>query len=432
MTIVAVAWCHYAGPMRTSLAPLGERNFRLLFCAQAVWLLGSWMTPVALAFAVLSLTDSPAALGLVLGAEAVPLTLLLLVGGVWADRLPRVRVMVTADLVSAVSQGTTAVLLIAGSAEVWQLAALAAVGGAADAFHTPAWSGLLPETVPPSMLQRANALRHLESNAGRVGGPLLAGVIIAAAGAGWAIAADALSFLLAAVVLVGIDVPGRAVAETATRFVDDLRDGWRAVRAQSWLIVMMIDTALWMLVIYGPYAVLGPVVCDRQLDGASSWALISAGYGLGSIGGGVLGLRLHPRRPLLVAVVINAVFLPLLASLAVAAPAWTIAAMAVPAGVSTSLYLVLWDTTMQERVPREALARVSSFERVSVYAPLPIGMALAGPVAQWLGVEATLWISAAWLGVSTIFLLSVPSVRRMERLAPERSPAPGPAIPAGP
>ena len=184
--------------MRTSLAPLGERNFRLLFCAQAVWLLGSWMTPVALAFAVLSLTDSPAALGLVLGAEAVPLTLLLLVGGVWADRLPRVRVMVTADLVSAVSQGTTAVLLIAGSAEVWQLAALAAVGGAADAFHTPAWSGLLPETVPPSMLQRANALRHLESNAGRVAGPLLAGVIIAAAGAGWAIAqpeftADALA-----------------------------------------------------------------------------------------------------------------------------------------------------------------------------------------------------------------------------------------------
>jgi MFS family permease len=406
--------------MRTSLAPLGERNFRLLFCAQAVWLLGSWMTPVALAFAVLSLTDSPAALGLVLGAEAVPLTLLLLVGGVWADRLPRVRVMVTADLVSAVSQGTTAALLIAGSAEVWQLAALAAVGGAADAFHTPAWSGLLPETVPPSMLQRANALRHLESNAGRVAGPLLAGVIIAAAGAGWAIAADALSFLLAAVVLVGIDVPGRAVAQTATRFVDDLRDGWRAVRAQSWLIVMMIDTALWMLVIYGPYAVLGPVVCDRQLDGASSWALISAGYGLGSIGGGVLGLRLHPRRPLLVAVVINAVFLPLLASLAVAAPAWTIAAMAVPAGASTSLYLVLWDTTLQERVPREALARVSSFERVSVYATLPIGMALAGPVAQWLGVEATLWISAAWLGVSTVFLLTVPSVRRLERLAPER------------
>ena len=425
--------------MRTSLAPLAERNFRLLFCAQAIWLLGSWMTPVALAFAVLSLTDSPAALGVVLGAEAVPLTLLLLVGGVWADRLPRVRVMVSADLVSAVSQGITAVLLITGVAQVWQLAALAAVAGAADAFHTPAWAGLLPETVPPGMLQRANALRHLESNAGRVVSPLLAGVIIAAAGAGWAIAADALSFLLAAAILVNIDVPARAVSEHATRFVDELRDGWRAVRSQSWLILMMIDTALWMLVIWGPYAVLGPIVCDRQLDGASSWALISAGYGLGSVGGGVLGLRLHPRRPLLVAVVINAVFLPLLASMAVAAPALTIAAVAVPAGVSTSLYMVLWDTTLQERVPREALARVSSFERISVFAPLPIGMALAGPVAQWLGVEETLWISAAWLGVSTVFLLSVPSVRRMERLAPERVGgvdesvlAATPATPAGP
>jgi MFS family permease len=407
--------------MRTSLAPLGERNFRLLFCAQAIWLLGSWMTPVALAFAVLSLTDSPAALGVVLGAEAVPLTLLLLVGGVWADRLPRVRVMMTADLVSAVSQGTTAVLLIAGVAQVWQLAALAAVGGAADAFHTPAWSGLLPETVPASMLQRANALRHLESNAGRVAGPLLAGVIIAAAGAGWAIAADALSFLLAAGILLGIDVPARAVSEAATSFLDELRDGWRAVRSQSWLVLMMIDTGLWMLVIWGPYAVLGPIVCDQELGGAGAWALISAGYGLGSVGGGVLGLRLHPRRPLLVAVVINAVFLPLLASLAVAAPALTIAALAVPAGASTSLYMVLWDTTLQERVPREALARVSSFERISVFAPLPIGMALAGPVAEWLGVEATLWVSAAWLGVSTVFLLSIPSIRRMERLTSEPS-----------
>jgi MFS family permease len=285
------------------------------------------------------------------------------------------------------------------------------------------------------MLQRANALRHLESNAGRVAGPLLAGAIIAVAGAGWAIAADALSFLLAAAILVGIDVPVRAVPEQATGFVEELRDGWRVVRSQSWLILMMIDTALWMLVIWGPYAVLGPIVCDRQLDGASSWALISAGYGLGTVGGGVLGLRLHPRRPLLVAVVINAAFLPLLASMAVAAPAVTIAAVAVPAGVSTSLYMVLWDTTLQERVPREALARVASFERISVYAPLPIGMALAGPVAQWLGVEEALWVSAAWLGVSTVFLLSVPSVRRMERLAPERGRDVGESVlvtPAGP
>ncbi len=404
-----------------TLAPLREREFRLLFTAQAIWLLGSWMTPVALAFAVLEQTDSPTALGIVLGAEAVPMALLVLVGGVWADRLPRARVMIGADLVSFVSQGTLATLIITGRAEIWQMAVLAAVGGAADAFHTPAWSGLLPETVPPPMLQQANALRHLESNVTRVAGPLLAGAIVASAGAGWAIAADACSFLLAAGILLGVRIGG-SPREVAS-FRHELTDGWRAVRSRTWLMAMMLDTALWMLVVFGPYAVLGPLVCQRDLGGAGAWALISAGYGLGSVCGGLLGLRLTPQRPLLIAIGINAVFVPLLALLAVAAPAALIAAAAVPAGAATSLYLVLWDTTLQEQVPREALARVASFERLAVYAPLPLGMALAGPVAAAIGVSTTLWVAAGWMGVSTVFLLSMPSVRGMRR----RSLAPSPA-----
>lgn len=408
-----------------TLAPLRGRDFRLLFTAQAIWLLGSWMTPVALAFAVLEQTDSATALGIVLGAEAVPMALLVLVGGVWADRLPRARVMISADLVSFVSQGTLAALIITGHAEIWQMAVLAAVGGGADAFHTPAWSGLLPETVPPQMLQQANALRHLESNATRVAGPLLSGAIVASAGAGWAIAADAFSFLLAAGILLGVRVRGRRPEVASFRY--ELTDGWRAVRSRTWLVAMMLDTGLWMLVVWGPYAVLAPLVCQRHLGGAGAWALISAGYGLGSVCGGLLGLRLRPQRPLLVAIGINVVFVPLLALLAVTAPAVVIAAAAVPAGAATSLYLVLWDTTLQEQVPAETLARVASFERLAVFAPMPLGMALAGPVAAAIGVSTTLWIAAGWMGVSTVFLLSMPSVRGM----PRRLPAPSMRL-AGP
>ena len=404
--------------MNAALAPLAERNFRLLFLAQAVWLLGSWMTPVALAFAVLEQTTSPTALGIVLGAEAVPLALLLLVGGVWADRLPRVRVMVGADLLSFASQGLLAVLIISGRAEIWQMAVLSAVGGAADAFHTPAWAGLLPQTVPAAMLQQANALRHLESNAARVVSPLIAGVIVSTAGAGWAIAVDAVSFLIAAAVLLGIQVadPGGTDRPAAHRFLGQLSEGWEVVRSRGWLVAMMVDTGLWMLVVYPPYQVLGPLVAKQHLGGATAWALIAAGYGVGTIGGGLLGLRLRPRRPLLVAVLINAAFLPVLAFLAVAAPVWAIASAAVPAGIATSLYLVLWETTLQERVPGAALARVASFERLAVYAPLPLGMAITGPIAGALGVSTTLWLAAGWLGVSTIFLLSIPSVRALERL----------------
>jgi len=400
-----------------SFAPLGERPFRLLFASLAVTLLGSWMTPVALAFAVLELTDSPTALGLVLAAEAVPLVGLLLVGGVWADRLPRIRVMLAADVASATGQGVMALLLITGHARVWELAALAAVAGAADAFHTPALAGLLPATVPAPMLQRANALRHLESNAMRVVGPLLAGLLVATAGAGWAIAVDSGSFLAAALILSRIRLaPVVRIVGTAS-FMGELKEGWQAVRLHGWLLAMMLDTGLWCLVILGPYMVLGPVVSKRDLGGAGAWALISAAYGIGSVGGGVLGLRLHPRRPLLVAVVINAAFVPLLALLAIAAPTWLIALSGVPAGASIALYMVLWDTTIQERVPADVLARVSSFERMATFALMPLGMALAGPVAGLLGVGATLWVSAGWLGVSTVFLLAIPSVRRLERAA---------------
>jgi MFS family permease len=408
-----------------ALAPLTQRSFRLLFVAQAIWLLGSWMTPVALAFAVLDRTDSPTALGFVFAAETVPMAFLLLVGGVWADRLPRVRLMITADLVSFASQGVLAVLIISGRVEIWQMAVLAAVGGAADAFHTPAWSGLLPQTVPPAMLQRANALRHLESNTMRVCGPILAGVIVATAGAGWAIAADSASFVVAAAILAGVEVPSvaAAVEGAATTFRQELAGGWREVRSHGWLLAMMVDTAFWMLIVWGPYEVLGPLVAKRHLGGAGAWALISAGYGLGTVIGGLLGLRLHPRRPLLVAVLINAAFAPLLALLAVAAPTLVIAAVSIPAGAAVSLYLVLWDTVLQEQVPAGALARVASFERMSIYVPAPLGLALAGPVAAAIGVDGALWAATGWMSVSTLFLLGMPSVRGMQRVHPAASVA---------
>jgi MFS family permease len=406
-----------------TLAPLGERPFRLLFGSLSVTLLGSWMTPVALAFAVLDISDSPTALGIVLGAEAVPLVALLLVGGVWADRLPRVRVMLAADVVSAIGQGAMAALLIAGQARVWQLAALAALAGAADAFHTPALAGLIPETVPAAMLRRANALRHLSSNGMRVAGPLLAGLLVATAGAGWAIAVDAASFAVAAAVLTRITLPTPSRADVSGSVLAEIGEGWRAVRSQGWLMAMMLDTAFWMLVIWGPYAVLGPIVSKRELGGAGSWALITAAYGIGALAGGVGALRLNPRRPLLVAVAINAAFVPLLALLATAAPVWLIVLSALPAGAAVALYMVLWDTTMQERVAPELLARVASFERMSTFALLPVGMALAGPVAGVLGVDRTLWVSAGWLGVSTVFLLAMPSVRRLERRAPLAVPS---------
>jgi MFS family permease len=157
----------------------GQRSFRLFFFGQGISAVGDRVVSVALAFAVLDLTGSVKDLGLVLAAQTVPLVLFLLMGGVWSDRLSRRAVMLTSDLVRAGAQGASAFLLVSGNAHVWQLVVLQAVYGAAEAFFKPAAQALLPETVAAADLQQANALIAVSGNIANIGGPALAGVLVA-------------------------------------------------------------------------------------------------------------------------------------------------------------------------------------------------------------------------------------------------------------
>src|SRR5665647_1085025 len=197
----------------TSSAPAGRlgllriRDFRNVFLAQSLSVFGDGITPVALTFAVLGLTGSPTDLGLVLAAQSLPLAALALVGGVWADRLPRAALMMTSDLVRAAVQITGAVLLLTGTAQIWQLAVLAACHGAAEAFFRPAAGAILPQIVPAGELQQANALMGMSDNFGWMVGPAVAGVLVAVIGPGGAIAIDGATFLVSAAFLARLHVP---------------------------------------------------------------------------------------------------------------------------------------------------------------------------------------------------------------------------------
>jgi MFS family permease len=226
-----------------SLDVLRRREFRLLFSGQAVSVLGDRMVAVALAFAVLEIGGSTSDVGLVLAAGVFPLVASVLVGGVVADRASRRAVMVVADLVRVASQGTMAALLIAGMPEVWMLALLAGVTGTATGFFSPASTGLLPEVVAAEQLQPANALRSSAVSTGEILGPLAAGVLVAAAGAGWAIAADAATFGVSAACLVMLRVPTRVTAQTSS-FVADLREGWVAFRSRRWVWTVVVYFAI--------------------------------------------------------------------------------------------------------------------------------------------------------------------------------------------
>src|SRR5215210_472019 len=204
--------------VRRSAAPLREREFRLLFAGRTVSLVGSAIAPVALAFAVLDLTGSKTDLGIVLAAREIPVIVFLLVGGIWADRLPRNRVMVGSNVVSGLTQAAVAALLITGNAEIWQLAALASLNGTAGAFFFPASSGVVPQTVPAPLLQQANALLQVAMNGAMIGGAALAGFLVAGVGPGWAIAIDAGTYGLAAACVALMRLPA-VVREPATNLV---------------------------------------------------------------------------------------------------------------------------------------------------------------------------------------------------------------------
>ncbi len=378
---------------------------------QAVSALGDRLVPVSLAFAVLDLTGSVTDLGIVLAAQTAALVLVVPLGGVWADRLPRQRVMLASDGVRLLAQGASAALLLSGSAHVWQLAGLQAVYGAAEGFFGPAATAVVAQIVEQDDLQQANALLGLSGTVAAIAGPALAGVIVATLGPGWALAADAATFLLSAVFLSMMRVRPLTLAARTSTLVE-LRAGWRAFRRYTWLWVTVLYFTLFLALVYSPLQVLGPEVARTSLGGPGAWAAISVALGVGAAAGGVLGFRWRPAHPLRAAFVLFLIAGPaLLALLAARAPLALIIAVALVDGVSGTLFNALWYTALQREVPAAELSRVVSWDYLGSLALQPLGLAASGPVAAAIGVSSALYGASALFLVLLLGALAVPAVR---------------------
>ena len=409
---------------------LRERQFRLLWLGQTTSTLGDGLVPVALAFAVIKTLDgTPTELGLVLAAETVPLVLFVLVGGVWADRLPRQMVMLVSDVIRGAVQATAAVLLLSGTAEIWHLAVLFAIYGTADAFFQPAATGLVPATVSPQRLQQANALLGLSRSSAFVAGPAIAGVVAAVANPGTVFVVDAVTFAVSATSLALLRLPrGRRQGERHSFFAD-LKGGWHELVSHTWLWVIVVWASTFLCIVIAPFLTLGPVVAEQSLGGPVAWGMIAAGFGAGSLCGGFLALRWKPERPMLVCSLLSLCIAPAMALLALRAPAILIAVAQVAGGLGMGFFGAVWQTTLQQHVPEESLSRVSAWDWMGSFAFLPLGLILAGPVSDAIGISTTLWISVGYLIVSTLAVLLVPSVRNLRRLD-EPAPTPDAALPA--
>jgi hypothetical protein len=407
---------------------LRKRDFRLYFLGQSVSLFGDGMTRLALAFAVLETGGSAAAVGLVLAAHTLPEIACVLVGGVVADRTSRRGLMVAADIVRLASQGAMAALVISGRADVLSLALLAGVGGAASGFFNPAGTGLLTAVVPAEDLQRANGLRATSMAAGEVAGPIVAGLIVAASGAGWALAVDAASFGVSAVFLSRLRVDGRSVKSSATpagpsSFLGELRDGWREFRARTWVWAFVLAIGVGNMV-WGAWSALGPVVAQRDLGGAAAWGTVLAAMGAGGVAGALLAIRVQPRRPLVV-VALACITLPVpLALLGAQAPVAALSIGSLLGGVALTLGNTVWESTLQRHIPGESLGRVSAYDWFGALAFRPLGLALWGPVSIAIGLSSSLWLACGVQFVVGVALLALPLTWRLSATK-KRAPAPG-------
>lgn len=347
------------------------------------------MTPVVIALAVLGAGGSPGDLGVVLTAHLVPHLLLLLVGGVVADRCSRRTLLVVTNLGSALTQAAMAAVLLGGGFRLPVVAALSVAAGALDAMSVPALRGIVPELVAPERLQRVNSVLASTRNATRIVGPAVGGVLVATVGGGWALAVDAGSYLLAAACYTRL--AGRASGASAT-FLTDLRHGWAEFTSRRWVVVMAGSFALVNAANVGPWNILGPGIVGVP----ASWGVILSARAVGLLAMSVLLYRITLRRPLRTGSLAGAVAAAPLLALGADGPAWLVGVAAFVGALGLSLSGIAWETTLQQQVSVDRLSRVASNDDLLSYLSIPLSQLLVGPLAAAFG-ASTVALAAGFL-----------------------------------
>lgn len=409
----------------TARVLIGNPAYRKFFVARFISNLGNGIAPIALAFGVLAIPGAtPTSLSIVLVAQAIPLVLVLPLGGVLADRVGRARIIGWSDVVLSAFVMTTAALFLTGSATVPLLAALGFVSGCLNALWYPAFSGLLPEVVADEHLKPANAFVSFASNGGLIVGAAVGGILVSLAGPGVAIAVDAVSFLVAGLLVLSFRGVSKPSASQES-MLGDLVHGWRVFTSFRWVVVVVAASGFVVLTWHGAEQVMGPVLANAIYGGPSGWSVVLSCQAVGLLLGALIASVLPARRPLVVASLVM-LSLPLwLVSLSLGLPLVFVGITALAFGIALELFYVLWMTALQQKVPREALSRVSSYDAMGSLMLGPLGLAVSGPMVSAIGVQVSLALFAGLALMAVLTPLTSRAVRglRAERIGPAATDA---------
>ncbi len=401
-----------------SLGALGDRRFAWYFTARTVSTAGSVMVPVALAFAVLRVDESAGALAQVLGVRTLAMVVFLLVGGVISDRFSRIAVLQVAHVLTCLTQGAAAALIISGHATLTQLTVIEGVNGAVSAFTMPAMMGIVPLVVDRSRLQQANALLSFSRSSLGILGPALAGLLVVGVGPGWALAVDALTYVVAVVCLSRVRLPRKVAGAVAARpsMVRELREGWTEFTSRQWLWVIVVVFGVTNAIAVGVIGVLGPLVATTtEAIGEAGWGLVLSAQAVGTVLMTVVMLRLRLERPLRAGMIASTTLAVPMLLLGVAPAVLPVAVGFFLAGAASEVFSVGWSTALHEHVPVDVLSRVSSYDALGSFVAIPVGTFVYGWLATAVDLETLLVASAVCYAVISLAALLSPSVRSLRR-----------------
>ncbi|MGH3188142.1 MAG: MFS transporter [Streptosporangiaceae bacterium] len=392
---------------------LAIRDFRLLLADRLVAPASAGFSMVGVSFAVLNLTGSSADLSYVLAAQIAPSLVFALIGGVAADRFPPQRVIIAANLMMAVGEGTFGVLMLTGRPPLWAMIGLEALTGTGMAVFYPASQALLPRLVPAGLLQEASAISRLAMNSGMMSGAALAGLLVAAEGPGWALSLCGIGMVGTVPLLLSIRagrerVPGGA---GTAGMLSELREGWSEFRSHTWLWVIVAQFGVVLMAWYGAFSVLGPVVAREHFGGPAAWGAITAADSLGLIAGGLVSLRITPRKPMRFVVLAGGSIAISPLSLAMVLPLPAVCATSFCLGVVIEMMMVQWTVTMARNIPPGMLARVSSYDVLGSVMAMPAGALIAGPLGAAIGTSAAQYAAAAVIVAASALALIPRDVR---------------------
>lgn len=408
--------------MSRGLAAMQDRNFRWFFLARAITMIAGSMSSIALAFAVLEIDNDARSLSFVLAAFTVSNIVFVLFGGVIADRLPRALIIQACYVVDILSIGTIAALLFTGNATIPLLVVLSIVNGASTAFVLPAMQGIIPQLTTPEHLQQANAMLSFVRSAVTIGGPIIAGILVATAGPAWAMVVQAVGWVIAIPVLALVKLPPPSHAGGTTMF-HDLRIGWREFWSRPWLWTIVLAFMVMNAIHVGAWGVVGPYIAkNNDLLGITGWGWVVSAEGAGVLLMTLLLMWFPLRRPLRYGMIGMAAFAIPVTILGLHPAIVLLAMAAFIAGAGAEVFSTGWNLAMMENIPGEKLSRVSSYDMLGSFVVMPIGTLIYGWLITHADPGTVLVTSGAIYAVIALITLLVPSVWRMGR--PEPAPIP--------